>query len=249
MKIKCITFVLCICILRSDACSTQEININQEFRMNKMNGSFLAHDNVGNPIMLEWVKLVGKNPLLAEKINGALAILIPAYTEIELEFAQKYPEAIAQDFMLKSLNPLFEQGLNNVDWQLIEQKISEILQQFFATMDWTQHVGEQDIHYIVEATDQKTGKKLGFMQFFRTAEFAADNYKVALYGVLPTVQNCGIEKLLMDTVMQLFPTIKRIFLHTRVSNERAIQLYSAWGFTQFPGSSMYWIDMEYIVKK
>lgn len=247
---RCIKTALCINMLLIHACVAHKTKTNciQGKIVNRTNGTFITYDCNGNTITMNWITCIGKDQALSEYIRSVANILVPAYTQVELAFAKKHPEAIAQDFMLKSLSPLFEQGVANVDWQLVEHKITEILQQFFTTMDWTKHVSEQDIHYFVEAIDQKTGKRLGVIQFFRTPEFAPDNFKVALYGVLPTEQERGIEKLLMDSVVQLVPTVKRIFMHTRANNEKAIQQYSSWGFTRFSGSAPYWVDMEYIVK-
>jgi len=53
----------------------------------------------------------------------------------------------------------------------------------------------------------------------------------------------------MCPIFRLLPVTKRIFLHTRVTNENAIKMYGVWGFTQFPGQLAGWPDFEYIAEK
>lgn len=65
-----------------------------------------------------------------------------------------------------------------------------------------------------------------------------------MFGVESGAQGRGIEKLLVSSIFKLM-RVTRIFVHTRITNEAAIGMYSEWGFTPFQGPLPYWQDMEY----
>jgi hypothetical protein len=57
----------------------------------------------------------------------------------------------------------------------------------------------------------------------------------------------------MSSIFQIFPTMQRIFLCTRVTNEHALCVYKNWGFTLDPSpildphhvfSSQHWTFLE-----
>jgi ribosomal protein S18 acetylase RimI-like enzyme len=208
-------------------------------------GSFLAHDKVGVSVVLEWVKIEGQSPKLNETIKEVSAILAHAYTRQELDFARQYPQAVPTEFFLKSLVPLFAEGVEKVDWQKAEQQLFQIFNTLFTSTDFSQYTKPHDVSYFVIAKDQKSNELLGVIQFLRTGEFETGNVKSAYFGIAPAAQDRGLEKLLMSSVFALTPDAKRIFMHTRITNNALISLYKSWGFEQFPGPLPYWIDLEY----
>ncbi len=213
--------------------------------MNKKSGTFIAKDSLNNPIILEWKEVQGHTDELAQTIRGLAEIIAPSYTQTEVEFAQKKPEEVPNDFMLKTLTSLLEQGVENVDWDLFQKKTENHLRQFFANTDWKSSSGAQDVHFFVTAKDE-SNKPLGVIQFFTTPDFEKDTIKAALFGVIPTAQNHGIEKLLMSSIFRLQPEVKRIFLHTRSTNITAIDAYKEWGLVEFAGKLPNWTDLEYM---
>lgn len=66
---------------------------------------------------------------------------------------------------------------------------------------------------------------------------------------MPAEQQRELEKLLMSSIFKLVPDTRRIFLHTRTTNEDAIKKYNSWGFVQFPGNLAGWPDFEYLAEK
>ncbi len=212
-------------------------------------GTFSTKDKFGVPIVMEWERIDWQSPRLTEKIKSLSEILVQAYAQVEVEFAQKLPDAVPNDFMLKSLAPLFEQGIEKVDWKIVEEKIKATLQQFLTTTDWAKSSGANDVHLFIVVKDNQTGTPLGLIQFLITPEYTEGNVKAALYGVMPTSQQRGLEELLMSSIFKLIPEIKRIFLHTRITNEHALNGYRTWGFTQFPGPLANWIDLEYLAER
>lgn len=247
----------CLSIVMVSACIKKlEFKVNEKKNMksfnqtNNKNGSFLAHDTLGNAIILKWEEIAGKTEKLSEKIRSLSDVLVPAYTQSEVDFARKKPVDVPTDFMLKTLAPLLEQGINNVDWKIFEAKTKTVLEQFFATLDWAGYAGDHDTNIFVVAVDQKTAKNVGVIQFLITPEFAAvHTVKAALYGVIPSAQDRGLEQLLISSIFKLRPDVKRLITDTRSTNQRFISMHEKWGFTQFKGEVPGFTDVEYIVEK
>ena len=212
----------------------------------KKSGVFLANDLLNNPVILEWEEINGQIDRLSEKIKSLSKILVPYYTQIEVDFARKNPENVSNDWMLKSLASLLEQDTNKVDWNLFQQKTEALLEQFFATMNWKNSA--QDINICVTIKDQKTENTLGVILFLITPEFAKNNIKATFYVVVPAAQNRGLEKLLISSIFRLRPDIARVFLSTRSTNQKDILSYKDWGFSQLDIVPN-WTDLEYLVEQ
>lgn len=210
---------------------------------------FLTRDAQNNSIVLEYEEIAGVTLRLNEKIKNFSDILIPVYTQMEVEFAHQKPESVSNDFMLKSLAPLFEKGLDDINLKVLEEKTKSILEHFFQNTNWSSYSTVEDINIFVIAKDEKTQKILGVIQFFTTSKFERNHVKAALYGVALNAQGRDLEKILMSSIFVSRPDTKRIFLHTRSTNQCAITLYENWGFTQFKGEIPGWIDLEYVVDK
>lgn len=211
--------------------------------MNKKNDTFIATDLLNNPLIIEWQQMPGKTDELTQKILNLSDILAPSYAQTETEFARTKPEDVPNDFMLKSLAPLLT---TNVDWNLFEQKTKEHLNQFFKSMDWKTGSDAQETHIFVTANDKQSNKTLGMIQFIISPSFAQGSVKAALFGVIPSEQNRGLEKLLMSSIFKLKPETKHIFLHTRTTNVKAIHAYKTWGFVGVEGKLPNWTDVEYL---
>lgn len=217
--------------------------------MNIKNGIFVVNALLNNHIILEWKEMRGQSDELIKEIQGLAEVMVPAYTQTELEFAKQMPEAIPTDFMLKALTPLLDQGVDKIDWDLFEKAIQAHLTIFFATMDWKFGANAQDTHFFVVAKDAVTHRILGTIQFFSSPAFQEGSIKAALFGVLPEAQNRGLEILLMGSIFRMLPDIKHIFLHTRSTNHRAIAMYKEWGFVEIAGKLPNWTDLEYRVEQ
>ncbi len=212
---------------------------------NLKTGIVTAQDRYGAPIILEWERVDSPSPRLNEKIKSLAAILVQTYVKQEAQFARKYPEAVPHEHFLKSLEPLFVDGLEKVDWDLVEKQLTAIFQQVFTTTDFTKFSGAHDVHIFVVAKDKSTGAMLGVIQFLVAPEYAYGTVKAAYYGVMSSAHNRGLEKLLMSSIFKLIPAAKIIFLHTRVTNDKALNNYYYWGFTQLPGTLANWVNLEY----
>lgn len=209
-------------------------------------GKFLAQNNSGKNIILEWVKVEPISPEFNEHIKTLSDILIKTYTKQELDFAKKYPEAIPQEHFLKSLEPLFKDGLEKLDWELAEYKLKSIFKEFFTETNLTKYSNPEDIQLFVIAKDKITDEILGCIQYIVTTQDAYGSIKVGMVGIKDTFSNNGIQLLLMSSLFKLIPNVTRMYLHTRITNESALNLYESWGFSPFTGPLPYWQDMEYL---
>ena len=199
--------------------------------------------------VLEAETINGQTDRLVERIKELAEILVLSYAVVETDFARKKPEEVANDFMLKSLVGLLDQNGEEVDWNSFQKKVEGVLREFFINMDWKKYSNPLDLNIFVIAKDSVNGKPVGVIQFIISPEHEENSVKAALYGVLPEMQNCGLEKMLMSSIFRLRPDTKRIFLHTRSTNQQAISDYENWGFTKFEGKLPNWTDLEYLAEK
>ena len=247
-------------------------NVNQNIERNKMNeikkdqnqnliwidrikkeinvptGQFRIVDNCDNQIVLQWELIDPTSPRLNEAIKESAEILVQMYKIMELQFAKKHPETVSSEMFLKSLVPLFKNGVDKVDWKVAEQKLTESLRQFLTTTDFAKYGNAEDVQLFVTAKDAKSDKLLGFIQFLVMPQFDYGTIKVAMFGVDSSSQDCGMELLLLSSVFELMPDISKIFLHTRITNEAALNLYQNIGFTKVAGPLPFWADMEYLIE-
>lgn len=211
-----------------------------------MTGDFRGKDSSGIPVIIEWECVDPCSPRLSEKIKSLSESLVEAYTKIELQFAQKNPEEIKNEMFLKSLEPLLENGIEKIDWKIAENQIRNNLQKFLTETDWSKFTNSNEIHLFALIKESETQVPLGVIQFLINSEYDSGNIKVALYdGIMPLEKNRTLNKLLMSTIFKLIPNTERIFLHTRITNENAINDHMAWGFTKFSGPLANWVDLEY----
>jgi len=213
-------------------------------------GYFNTNDSLGNQYVIEWEIIDPHSSRLNEKIKNLNDLLIESYSKIELEFAKKFPDAVKNEMFLQTLAPMFEQGIENIDWKSAENQIKNVLQQFFQETDWAKFSNRDDIHLFAVIKEKGTTKSLGMIQFLITSEYDYGSAKIALYdGVMPLEPARELNKVLMSSIFKLIPDVKRLFFHTRLTNENAINEHQRWGFTKFPGNLVNWIDLEYSVEK
>ena len=212
---------------------------------NHNSGTFLVSHLKNNNIILHWEKMDGASPQLTQQIKNASDILIQTYTEQELEFARQHPQAIKDEYFLKSLAPLFEQSV--IDWNIVETQIRDIFHQFFTTTNFAQFCTEGENHIIVTAIDSITDKMLGFIQFISIPAYAVGDLKVGMFGVHADMHNLDLKELLMSSIFKIIPDIQRLFIHVRSTNEQALALYESWGFKPMGEQQGYWKNMECIV--
>ncbi len=210
---------------------------------------FQTTDNQNNLIELECELVDPTSPRLNQAIKESSEVLAQMYTAMELQFAKKHPEMVGSEMFLKPLSLLFKDGVDKVDWKVARQVLYESLKSFLTTTDFAKYGGSDDIQFFVTAKNIKSNELLGIIQFLVTPQFAYGTIKVAMFGIDESVQNRGIEQLLLSTIFRLIPTTERIFLHTRITNITALSLYEEIGFIKIAGPLPFWVDMEYLTDK
>lgn len=212
-------------------------------------GIFTAKNNLGKPILLEWSKIDPKSLEFNEKIKSSSSILIETFTKQEIEFAKKHPEAVPHEHFLKPLEVLFKEGLENVNWDLAEKQLKSIFEEFFTATDLTKYASSEEIQFFVIAKDKETNEILGFIQFIITSQDQYGSIKAGMVSINSKALNTGLEILLLSSIFKFVPDISRIYLHTRTTNEPALNAYKNLGFTKYSGPLAYWQDMEYLADK
>jgi ribosomal protein S18 acetylase RimI-like enzyme len=105
------------------------------------------------------------------------------------------------------------------------------------------------IHFFIVAQDKETKSPLGAIYCLMSKTDPEKIVRVPVFGVSPEAQSRGIGKLLMSSILKYIPSAKKIALSTRITNERAIKAYHAWGFVPAPNTMEHWANLEYIVEQ
>lgn len=73
---------------------------------------------------------------------------------------------------------------------------------------------------------------VAFMQIMQDEKSQSDEVKITVMAVDPQMQKRGMAKILLENLELKMPWVKKIFLHTRISNHRAIKVYRDFGFEE-----------------
>jgi hypothetical protein len=214
-------------------------------KTNKMEKT-LKNQDEAHLFNLSYEIIPGNTDELVNKIHELAPLFISSYVQVETDFAQKKPEALSNDFMLKSLASHLENGPDKVNWQLFQEDVTELVTQFFDTMDWKKHSDPQEKHIFVTACNSE-GKLLGAIQFLITPDFKGGSIKIGFFGVADLKEKELVEKKLVHSIFAIEPECKRLFLHTRDTYQRIIDQYKLWGFTEFESKLPHWINLEWVL--
>jgi ribosomal protein S18 acetylase RimI-like enzyme len=261
------TIIVVACII-AGYCAVSYFKTKQTKRINmvsihvKTAGKFLAKDKAGAPVVLEWIETDILSPDYAAGMKSIADIASQAFAAVELQFLREHPEAVQQDEYLKQYLPFFENGPEAVDWKLVEGKIQSNLKQMHE-LDFSSYGPDvlkpfiNDVYFFVVIKDHATEAPLGYINFSIAPGYAQGDIKVTGIGIKPSEQNRGLGKLLMSSIFNIAPQIKRIFLCTRITNENAFRAYRSWGFVpdlnpiEEPNFKMireHWNYMEYKIE-
>lgn len=198
---------------------------------------FTAKDKFGKPVILEWKKTDIQSPDLAAFKKNVCDLACQALAPIEVQFLQAYPHAVSQEIFLKPCASFFEKGVDAVDWELVKEKIQSTIRQFYLTDLSTFGAAVikpllDDVYFLVTVKDREGEKLLGFTMLAITPALPFGNVKLINIAIIPEEKDRGLEQLLMSSIFNIIPQVNRIFLGTRPTNDRAIEMYRSWGFTQ-----------------
>lgn len=201
----------------------------------KNGGHFHAYDKSVRPLIITWQRTTPVTQEFADTMKAVWDSALPAYLQVEMDFLKQYPDVVGKEPYFKSFEPLFERGIETVDWQKVEEHMQTVLKSHFifdpsSFNDQIKDKFGKDLVYVVTAHDERTGKLLGFITFLIRTSYTNGDVKVMSFAVDPDEQGKGIGKLLMSSIFSIVPEITRIFLCTRVTNELALNAYRSWGF-------------------
>ena len=194
----------------------------------KKTGQLLTQDKMGNPIVLDWEKIAVADPAFVAKMASLTDITVQAHTPANIELLKQHPEAATKAKEMRAFEPFFKQGVEKVDWKLVEEQMKSGGKKF-----WKEEIGhynQQDICWFVTAHDKNSDKPLGFVQFLLTASDPYGSIKVKKLMIYPESQHRGLGKLLISSIFKLMPFVNRIFLSVFCTNSQAQRAYTSYGF-------------------
>ena len=220
--------IVCLIILNSE--SNQ--NMNNHI---KISGSFFTHDKLGIPVTLEWHKTNIISPDFAAYMKNVWNFARDAYMPVEMDFLKTFPEVVGTEPYFAPFEPLFAQGLSNIQWNKVEKTMESLLKSHFV-FDPSQFPPQmiemftENVALFVTIKEQSTKTTLGFITFLMRKKYPVGDVKVMSFAVNIHHQKRGLGKLLMSSIFNIIPDVKRIFLCTRVTNNTALHAYRTWGF-------------------
>ncbi|HSW72148.1 MAG TPA: hypothetical protein VLG44_01915 [Chlamydiales bacterium] len=191
----------------------------------------MANIPIEENMILEWKKTDILSKDLAEFKKNVCELACNTLVPKEVKFLQVFPQAVTQEMFLRPCAPLFDKGIENVDWAKVSDTIHSTMKQFYLADIST--FGEsllkplmQDVYYLVSIKEKE--ELLGFAMFAVTPALPSGHVKLINLAVLPKVKE--LDKLLMNSIFKILPESKTVFLYTRPTNTEDIQSYLSWGF-------------------
>lgn len=200
--------------------------------------------------LIEIVAVDPTSNQLASQFKELASLLAAAYVPVELEFARKNHTALDKDKFLNILQPYFQDGLDRVAWDVVEAKLNAILKQFFAEgflkgLSANSDICANNTHYLAIARDSANNAPLGALYGWMNNTGPEKNFRVPIFGVAPKAQGEGIGKALLSSLFENIPSLQKVHLSTRATNEKALSLYHHLGFTLLPSTLENWVNLEY----
>lgn len=213
--------------------SAWQLSIEKIFATKKA-GQFKGQDKTGIPIIIEWQKTDVQDSEYAPIMRSVADVAVKSYLPVEMQFLKTYPDLVFTDDYFKQFEPFFKNGVDAVDWKLVEEKMASVIRSMYVTK-LPENIVElfaNDIYFVVTAKDGATKKLLGFVLFLIAPCHPQGSVWPGHLAIAPEEQNRGLGKLLMSSIFKIIPQMKRILINTRITNDAAFNAYQAWGFTQ-----------------
>jgi len=193
-------------------------------------GKFIASDKTGTEVLFEWVKTDANSPDFSLTMKSIADITGESFAPVEVKFLRAHPDLVFKEMYYKPFEPLFKDGVENVDWKCVEEKMKSYIKSFHE-IDASK-ISADDLYFFVKAKNKENGVLLGIIIYFLNPYYRYGDVKVINIAVKTEARNRGLGKLLMSSIFNIVPEIKRMFLTTRVTNDIAINAYRRWGFTK-----------------
>ena len=196
-----------------------------------------AKDELNRSVLIDWKASDILSSDLAKFKQSIADIASKTLAPSEVVFLKAFPESLAHDMFLKPCTHLFENGLETANWALIEETIQSTIKQFYL-MDLSKFDSDMiksllnEIYFFSSLKDKETNEILGFIICSVTPALSYGDIKLINMVIIDGEQNKGLEKLLLSSIFNIIPEIKRIFCFTRPTNTGSLTLYQNLGFTK-----------------
>jgi len=190
-------------------------------------------DSLGNSVVIESQKVDILSAELARFKQEICEMACAATVPMEVDFLHRHPQAVHSELFLKPCAPFFEKGIENVNWKGVEEKILATIRQFYL-VDISKYGSEiieklkNDDYYLFAVRQENL---LGFAMYAVTPALPEGNVKLINFVVSDQGANRGLEKLLIETLLEMLPTTKRLFVFTRPTNVLGIEMYKTLDFS------------------
>lgn len=193
-------------------------------------------DAYDRALIIEWKISDILSPDLAEFKQSIAEMASKTLAPNEVIFLSAFPEAVYEEMFLMPCIPLFSNGLEAVNWDLVEETITSTIKQFYLT-DLSKFGDAikpllNDLYLFSTIKDKETQTILGFMIASITPSLPFGEVKLINMIVQAEEQNKGLEKLLFSSIFEVVPQIKRIFCFARPTHTSQLSLYQELGFTK-----------------
>lgn len=260
--------IFVITCLSSRSCYAVKTDVKQESEhynertktMNNQTGQLIGKDKLNNSVIVEWQKTNITSPIFAGVMAEVWDFAREAYLPVEMNFLKAFPDVVGKEPYFKAFEPLFKDGVENVDWAAAERVMADLLKNHFVfdPSKFSEQVVKMfadDICFFVTLKEASSRKTIGFITILMRKSYAQGDAKIMSFAVDPAHQNRGLGKLLMSAIFKIMPDVQRIFLCTRVTNEAALKAYRSWGFITDPQPIMdhpfnleHWTFLHYPVR-
>lgn len=223
-------------------------------------GCFFARDKKGRGLVLEWYITDIMAPKLAEFKKEVSEFASEMTAATELEFLKSHPQAVSDGGgFLKSCEPFFSRGVENVDWTKVRETLKTSIKYFYL-MDISQFgtkvldTLKDDIYFFVSLKDKTTGNLLGFMMASITPSLPKGTIKLINLFVQRNEEPSNAAQLLLTSIIKILPDVERIFTLIRPTSHDAKEMFEACGFEResnpiqdpnHPINTEYFLVLEY----
>lgn len=197
-------------------------------------GKFSAVDNKGDTLIFEWKR----NGILSHEIAAFKKNLSDLAAEkishSELAFLKAHPDAVSTELFLSSCKPLLSKGVENADWNAIQETIKTTVKQFYHA-DLSKFGPDaikpllDDLYFCATVRRSDEKESMGFLLFSVTPALPFGDVKVINFFFSEDSLS-NLQKVFMGLIFKIIPNTKRIFLFARPTDAAALNEYKAMGF-------------------
>jgi ribosomal protein S18 acetylase RimI-like enzyme len=192
-------------------------------------GVYFEQGKHGQRFVIEWSKLGALSEAFADKMESVSSLGVDSFKSAEIDFLEKYPQAMDEDQSLASF-----QGLKLSD---LEDAMDRKLLKIFHTRpsdfnDQVRSAMGNSYYYFVTVKEESSDKIQGFITFMGGSPLSENEYKITILAINQNVRRSGLAGLLVASLEKIRDKPSRIYVCTRPSNIAAISAYKKWGFVE-----------------